>query len=368
MARILFIDDNPDILEMVRLMLESRGQHQVEITADGEIGLEKAFHGHYDLIIVDLMMPTISGHEVIRRLRKEPSTAHVPILVLSARGQPIDKRISESLGANLHLSKPVRAEKLRQAVERLVSGSSPQQGGVIPLFSLRGGSGRTLLATHLALLLQQIAPTLLLDLSPQGGHCAPMLALHPRNDWRALPSTPEEGLTPQQLVPLLTPHSSGLRLLAAPESPQRLEQYPSSAVWRAVLAAAKSIARFIVIDMPPLLDERTLAVMEQATQLFLISGSDRLSLQSTLQTLHSLSAWKEKIRIIVNHPAPQPPLKKARLEHYLHHPVALILPYQASATTAILHQRTLLEEAPQSPLVKGLRYLARLALGETHHA
>ncbi|OQY30248.1 MAG: hypothetical protein B6243_10665 [Anaerolineaceae bacterium 4572_5.2] len=91
MASILVIDDNYDMLEMLRIALSHRGGHRVSLCANGEDGLKLAKSERPDLAIVDVMMPDISGYEVVRQLRSEPKTEDMSIIILTARGQPVDK-------------------------------------------------------------------------------------------------------------------------------------------------------------------------------------------------------------------------------------------------------------------------------------
>ena len=364
MARILMIDDNPDILTMMRLVLERKGGHEVTSIADGIEGLETALRGEHDLLIVDVMMPDISGYEIVQRLREEPATAKMPIIVLSARGQPIDKRTSETVGADLHLSKPVDAVELLREVERLLQqrAEGPSRHKLIALFSLRGGIGKTTLAVNLALLLQRVSPTTLIDLTANGGHCATMLGVRPHGNWSALRGQATTAMTTQQLAELMTPHASGLNLLAAPTVPQRDEERLSAEESAAMLTAAVARTPLVVVDLPARLDPSTLAALEQASRILLIGGLYRPDLETTIQTLPLLAAWKEKLSLVLNSPAPAPPLKKEQVERVVRHPVALMLPYHTSAATALLHSRPLVEAEPQSPLAKAMRYLARLAL------
>ncbi len=364
MARILIIDDNPDILAMMRLILERKGQHDVTTIHDGMEGLKEAQQGKYDLLIVDVMMPDISGYEIVQRLRSEASTAKLPIIILSARRQPIDKLTSEEMGADLHLGKPVNAVELLQEVDRLLQqrAGEPQKHKVIAIFSLRGGIGKTTVAVNLALLLQQIAPTTLVDLAANGGHCATLLAVHPQRDWSELRGEASTTITTQRLTELMTPHPSGLSLLAAPSSPLRSEAFLSAEETTALLAAATARTPLVVVDLPACLNPSTLAVAERASRILLLGGLYRPDLETTLQTLAILAPWRDKISLVINNPSPAPPLKKEQVERVVRYPVALMLPYHASAATALLHNHPLVEKSPQSPLTKGLRYLARLAL------
>lgn len=364
MARILMIDDNADILAMMSLVLKRKGGHEVTTIANGVEGLETALRGEHDLLIVDVMMPDISGYEIVQRLREAEATAKMPIIILSARGQPIDKRTSETVGADLHLSKPVDAVELLQEVERLLQrrAEGPSRHKLIVLFSLRGGIGKTTLAVNLALLLQRVAPTTLVDLTTNGGHCATMLGVRPHGEWSALRGQATTTMTTQQLAALMTPHASGLNLLAAPSSPLRCEELLSAEETTALLTAATARTPLVVVDLPARLDPATLTALELASRILLIGGLYRPDLETTIQTLPFLAAWKGKVSLVLNSPTPAPPLKKEQVERVVRHPVAMMLPYHTSAATALLRSRPLVEEAPQSPLAQALRYLTRLAL------
>ncbi|HVO68811.1 MAG TPA: response regulator [Aggregatilineaceae bacterium] len=119
MSRILLIDDDFNLLQMVKLMLERVG-HQVEISKDGERGLALAAQDQPDVAIIDVMMPGLSGYDVIRKLRTDPQTARIPIIILTARSQPMDKEMALEAGANAFLSKPVTAQELVDRVDAVL--------------------------------------------------------------------------------------------------------------------------------------------------------------------------------------------------------------------------------------------------------
>jgi CheY-like chemotaxis protein len=119
MSRILLIDDDFNLLQMVKLMLERVG-HQVEISKDGERGITLAAQNQPDLAIIDVMMPGLSGYDVIRKLRTDPQTARIPIIILTARSQPMDKEMALEAGANAFLSKPVTANELVDRVDAVL--------------------------------------------------------------------------------------------------------------------------------------------------------------------------------------------------------------------------------------------------------
>jgi DNA-binding response OmpR family regulator len=114
MAHILVIDDDQGTLQLLTLLLKHEG-HQVSVAADGFQGLKIARSQPPDLVLLDLMLPGIDGFEVCSRLRQEPATAAVPVLIVSAKSQPTDRAAGAKVGANGYLTKPYqRAELIAQ--------------------------------------------------------------------------------------------------------------------------------------------------------------------------------------------------------------------------------------------------------------
>ncbi len=96
MARILIVDDDPGILDVVSYALRNEG-FEAEGVSDGEAALEAARHDSYDLLILDLMMPGMSGLEVCRRLRSE---SKIPIVMLTAKDAELDRVLGLEIGAD----------------------------------------------------------------------------------------------------------------------------------------------------------------------------------------------------------------------------------------------------------------------------
>ena len=103
--KILVVDDEEDILELVRHHLKREG-YEVRCAESGEQALQTAKSESVDLMILDLMLPGIDGLEVTRRLKNDPRTQHIPILMLSAKGEESDVVTGLELGADDYVTKP----------------------------------------------------------------------------------------------------------------------------------------------------------------------------------------------------------------------------------------------------------------------
>lgn len=108
MKRILIIEDDMDIAELERDYLQLNG-YTAEIAQDGVLGLKKAMTGMYDVIVVDLMLPQKDGFEIIKEIRKK---LEIPIIVVSARNDDIDKIRGLDFGADDYLTKPFSPAEL----------------------------------------------------------------------------------------------------------------------------------------------------------------------------------------------------------------------------------------------------------------
>ena len=106
--RILLVEDEEKLSRMVELELRYEG-YEVEKAFDGRTGLERALAGDFDLILLDIMLPALSGMEVLRRLRKEQQT---PVILLTARDAVVDKVSGLDAGADDYVTKPFAIEEL----------------------------------------------------------------------------------------------------------------------------------------------------------------------------------------------------------------------------------------------------------------
>lgn len=116
--RALLIDDDPDLLVLTRRTLEFTAGWEVFTAPSGAEGLELARSVTPDVLLVDVMMPAMDGYEVCRRVKADPKTAHVPVVLLTARRES-DEAHWRATGAAGVLLKPFRPEALAQEIRAL---------------------------------------------------------------------------------------------------------------------------------------------------------------------------------------------------------------------------------------------------------
>jgi DNA-binding response OmpR family regulator len=122
MARILVVDDEEDMVDVIRLVLESDG-HQVRSEVDPEHAVQAAIEFSPQLVLIDLVMPGMDGHQVFRALREVPGLHDLPFAFLTSRDRPIDLMVGlHVLGASDYITKPFDRADLLRRVGKLLGG------------------------------------------------------------------------------------------------------------------------------------------------------------------------------------------------------------------------------------------------------
>jgi two-component system response regulator CpxR len=121
--RILVIDDDVELCSLVAEYLQPEG-FQVEAVYSGEQGLEQALAGTHSLVVLDVMLPGINGFEVLRRVRQ---TSTIPVLLLTARGEDVDRIVGLEIGADDYLPKPFNPRELVARIRAILRRSHPSE-------------------------------------------------------------------------------------------------------------------------------------------------------------------------------------------------------------------------------------------------
>jgi DNA-binding response OmpR family regulator len=126
--RVFVVDDDPNVADVVTRYLEREG-FEVEAIADGKVALDRALASPPDLVVLDLMLPGLSGLEVCRRLR---AVSPIPVIMLTARGDESDRVVGLDLGADDYVAKPFSAKELTARVKAVLRRASGPLAGAIP--------------------------------------------------------------------------------------------------------------------------------------------------------------------------------------------------------------------------------------------
>jgi len=359
MATILVIDDDLDLQQMLRLMLQ-RGGYKVITTGDGPDGLAKARALKPDMAIVDVMMPGMNGYQVVRKMREDPELRGMVILILTARSQAVDREAAIAAQADDYMPKPFAPNELLAKVSELLANPSTTQGPAkktVGVFSLRGGVGATSVAVNLALaFLANNLPTCLIDLKSGPGHVALQLRLNAKTTWVDWANGNEA--TNDSIMKALTRHESGLEVMAAPIVPAA-NLPPLDRITTMINALQGKFAR-IVIDLPNAWGPVALAAIGNADTIWLVLSPEVGSLQSTVGVLRAMKAAKvpdEKIELIANQNMPRPGLALPAIEKALGHGFKGKLPYDENQNTALGQGAPLLLSQPDSPFAAAIKAL-----------
>ena len=122
--KILAVDDDANALGALRQILVQKG-YDVTTAPNGHEALRILFGGTFDMVILDVTMPGMTGYEVCRKIRENPPTQDVPVIFLTAKGMRVDMTEGEDAGSDLYLIKPVLATKLLNMVGMFLSEDTP---------------------------------------------------------------------------------------------------------------------------------------------------------------------------------------------------------------------------------------------------
>lgn len=120
-GHVMLIEDEPNIAEALRFIL-SRDGWDVSTLADGALALREVARRKPDVVILDLMLPGVSGLDILRGLRADPATQGLPVLMLTAKGQGSDRAAAEQAGVTCFMTKPFANADIVAQVRRMVPG------------------------------------------------------------------------------------------------------------------------------------------------------------------------------------------------------------------------------------------------------
>lgn len=296
--KILCVDDDDSIRKLCTVYLAKRG-YRVEAVTNGLEALKLIeSKGPPDVVITDVNMPLMNGLELVKRLREDRRTARTPIIVLSAAKQEQDILAGYSHGADDYVGKPIDLAVLAAKIETILRHTrtaaevtaAPRKLGVIMAFAHgKGGVGATTLAANVAAsLAAEGKSVVLLDLNLQFGTAAMFFDLRPRTTIVEFARGDVSRITEDDFAQYLAEHKSGVRILAAPPSPEEAELVSVAAVQQAI-DLARGGRDAVVLDLAAKLDEVTLAALDVTDIVCVVTAPHLAALRSTSDTLAMLT-------------------------------------------------------------------------------
>lgn len=338
---VLIVDDAPETRSNMRRLLSlCLGVEVVGEASHAAEALDRISQLSPQVVLMDVNMPGMDG--ITATAKVTATYPDVAVIVMSVQGEIEYLRKAMVAGAKDYLVKPFGADELVECIQKvwarelerraqlpLTAGMEKQPGQVVAVFSPKGGVGKTTLAVNMAAALasEHKAKVCLVDLSLQFGDVCVFLSLTPRRTLSDLVS--ESSLDAATLASYLLPHSSGIKVLPAPLSPEYAEYIVPDHVTR-ILALTRTMFDFVVVDMPASFDETTLAALDAADKVFLLGNMDMASLKNmkvALELMGRLAYSREKIVLILNQAGYDYGLRFADLEgalsrkvdFYIHH-------------------------------------------------
>ncbi len=329
--KILVIDDDLDTLRLVGLMLQ-RQSYQVSAASNGSQGLAKAFEERPDLILLDVMMPEMDGYEVARRLRKNPATASIPILMFTAKTQLDDKVAGFEVGADDYLTKPTHPTELLSHVKALLVRSASKRpeemetisheknGYLIGVLSARAGVGVSTAAINIgsSLHTQSKADVVVAELTPGQGMLGSDLGIPPQTALSDILRSTVAEVTRERAGASLVEHKSGVKVLVASENPRDVDLVIKVDNFNALAMRLAALGQYVVLDLGSGLPGYTQKLLTLCSERIVVMEGTANSIRHTkilLDELQTLGVDMKTVSIILNNrqrSEAQIPWKKAQ--------------------------------------------------------
>lgn len=276
--KILIIDDDVDTLKLVGLMLERQG-YDISVASNGAQGIRKADAEDPDLILLDVMMPDMDGYEVTQKLRADPSLAHIPIIMFTAKSMVDDKVAGFEAGVDDYLTKPTHPAELTAHVKAVLARSAQTAGeeakaekaSLIAFLGVRGGVGTSTLTANVGVELQdQGHDVIVAELNPGSGGMRWLFGTERRESLSNLLTRSLKDIHLRSVEAELVDHRSGVRLLLSDHRPSKRELSQAVPQMEAVVNNLTAMATVVLLDLGSGLPPYAAKILENCDRLFLV--------------------------------------------------------------------------------------------------
>ncbi|NIS82216.1 MAG: response regulator [Anaerolineales bacterium] len=350
-AKILIVEDQLEMLQLLGITLETDG-HTIVVAQDVETAQEKIAQSPPDLVILDIMLPGISGMELLKAIRSNPQVQHLPVIVVSALSSVEDKIAGLEAGADEYLTKPVDAREVVVRVASLLERTKRMQmavpaaqavrGQVLAFLGVKGGVGSTTVAMNVSGALIQMGNSVVaVELGASFLSFSHYLGLPPHGQATDLMVSDADQFNHAALDSALMKHSSGLRLLClAPELGQIQDLKPESVIF--LIEALVQAAEFAVVDLSPRIDAVNQAVLGHSDKVVIVLEPTPMCLDASRVVVTYVRQWASSASsiscVLVNRSGIAASLSAPDIQKELGVPVLGSIP-QAGDVLASFYQR-----------------------------
>ncbi len=389
MIKVLIVDDIPETRDHLSRLLGFEQEIDVAGTAgSGEEALRVAMELRPDVIVMDINMPGMDGVEAAELITQRLPTC--PIIMMSVHGEAEQLKRSLTAGAREFLVKPFSGDEFGTSIKRvherelarqeqlaaaMPSATLPTYSAeeiadhqVIAVFSPKGGSGRTTIATNLALALAKETGgrVCLVDANLQFGDVGVLLNLNPKN--RSMLDAVEGGEMDADIVDsVVVDHSTGIRVLLAPPTPEGADLV-TTAHLRKMIEYMKATHDFVVVDLPAALNDHALAVMDAADQIVVLSALEITTIKNVrlfLEVADQLEYDRGKIRLVINRADTAQGIRISDVEASIRRPIdGEIVSDGRLAVLAVNRGVPFVVSHPDGALSRDILKLARTLVGD----
>jgi DNA-binding response OmpR family regulator len=343
-AKILIVDDEPNVLRMVSYTLNAEG-FEVLVAQTGNEALIKVLTEAPDLVLLDVMLPDMSGAEVCEQLRKRQDTIDLPVIMLSALAQVPDKIRGLEAGADEYITKPITPGELVARIKALLGRYQQvrrsllkQPGKVLGFVGAKGGVGTTTVALNVATaLVMQEKKVVAAEIRPSYGTFSAQLNLvQPHSLVKLLAIDPGK-IGEREVSSHLINLPSGLRLLVGPQcvaeyrgiEPQQVEN---------IISIFTSMVDYVILDLPCYPSDANQAAIRLCDLVALVVEPESTALASGIVAVEQMKSWGVQgncVGVVVVNRAPLAiSIKLDQLRTALGHEVIGVIPTANDALIA----------------------------------
>ncbi len=375
--RLLIADDDGSLRKQLRRYFEARG-HQVRVARDGIEAWHLLRDEEPDCVLTDVYMPDMNGVELVRTIRRNPGTRHIPVVLFSAKPAPPangNGRAADLELADEVLAKPLDLDLVEARLQSVVRRGvhlrpDPHHhtgGQVVVLTSAKGGAGVSSITANVALAIAESKKpgVVAVDLDLEYGDLPMLVDVPPKAGVDELIDAIDaegDAVAPEDFV---ARHPTGLRVLGAPRRPVDALRVGEHGV-TALLNVLRAMHDTVLVDVPPGFGDPALTALAAADRVVIVVTPEVTALRRTLtlfEVLRDLGVEEERQLLVLNETSSGSELTRERVEGFLRRRIPVAVPHALDVfRRAVTRGRPVVVDEPQHEAAQQLLRLARLLL------